>query len=278
MAEGMHVRVYHEDLIEHFPAIWDDNPALATWLRLLVVADKLWPSPGEMPQGVSRTALAKLVEVGLVQLLPKHRYRIRGLDADRSRRRDAAKHAADERWSGRSADGIAESNAPRNASAMPRTDGRARPQSVSVSVDPSSGEIGVPGEEGPDAVIAYHQLTGRFPVTRAKDWIDRLAKEYGHTPVTKAMVEAITADRDVHTLLSRTQDQLAIEAHAAQIRRSKHTALDDAEYDRVMADSMTDEQRATNRARLRAMLEETGVMAKIGGNRPSIRDLKGEPA
>jgi hypothetical protein len=145
MAEGSWVRVYHEDLIANYAVVWDDDRALAAWLRLLVLADKLWPSPAELPRGISRPVLDKLVKAKLVQLVVPHRFRLRGLDAQRQRQRDAAKVAADARWN---ADGNAERNAERipdpNAEAMPHADGGARPQSGLV---PPSGDSSAENEE-----------------------------------------------------------------------------------------------------------------------------------
>jgi hypothetical protein len=113
MAEGSFVRVFHEDLVANYDAIWSDDRSLATWLRLLARADKLWPSPAELPQGVSRTALQKLVDAELVDILPHHRYRVRGLDAQRNAQSNAARNAARIRW------GNADGNATGNAKSMP---------------------------------------------------------------------------------------------------------------------------------------------------------------
>lgn len=92
------VRVYHDDLQRDYEAVWDDDHLMATWLRLLVVADKLWPSDGEIPRGTRPRPLAALVKLGLVLPRPSHRFRLKGLDADRQRRVDAARYASGHRW------------------------------------------------------------------------------------------------------------------------------------------------------------------------------------
>ena len=115
-----YVRVYHDDLIRDYPAVYDDDMLLASWLRLLVVADAMWPTPPELPRSIKARPLASLVEIGLVVSLPGHRYRIRGLDAERSRRQDAARNAAASRWHSKG-------NAPGNAEVMPS---RAEPSRI----------------------------------------------------------------------------------------------------------------------------------------------------
>jgi len=129
MAEGAFVTVYHEDLIANYPGVWDDDRMLATWLRLLVIADKLWPSPADIPRGVRTRELAQLVKLELVQELPNHRFRLRGLDARRKRQQEIAKSAASARW-----------NAPRNA-----------PSNASASHAPNAGAM--PTRPLPDQTI-----------------------------------------------------------------------------------------------------------------------------
>jgi hypothetical protein len=92
------VRVYHDDLMHDYPAIWADDAALATWLRLLVLADKMWPTPPELPRSARGRGLARLVESGLVKQVSKHSFRIKGYDKERQSRQDAARNAAAVRW------------------------------------------------------------------------------------------------------------------------------------------------------------------------------------
>lgn len=73
-----------------FRAIYDDNNHLATWLRLLITADALWPASCELPAKARRRSLGALTESGLIEV-SGNRYRVHGLDAERGRRRDAAR-------------------------------------------------------------------------------------------------------------------------------------------------------------------------------------------
>jgi hypothetical protein len=184
VAEGSFVRVYHEDLIKNYEPIWDDDRALATWLRLLVLADKLWPSPAELPRRLSRASLDKLVKAKLVTLQPNGRFRIRGLDAQRQRQVDAAKKGAAARWSkddeppaddpddgaGDDAGGNAERNPPRNPTGnASATHARARPRSGHTLVGDSSASAHEAGTlrargagDGPWPVISLvERLSGR---------------------------------------------------------------------------------------------------------------------
>lgn len=97
-AERQYVRVYHDDLQRDYGTVWVDDAALATWLRLLVVADKMWPSIPELPRSVKPRPLGTLVEKKLVVLLPAHGYRIRGHDEERRKRQESARNAAGVRW------------------------------------------------------------------------------------------------------------------------------------------------------------------------------------
>jgi hypothetical protein len=105
-----YVRVYDDDLRRDYPQIWRDDKALSTWLRLLSLADKMWPTSPELPRTAGASSLAVLAESGLVELLPDHCYRIRGHDAERTARSNAASNAAASRWG----------NAGGNAEVMPR--------------------------------------------------------------------------------------------------------------------------------------------------------------
>lgn len=106
-------RLYHRFSAE-FPKIYADDHALASWVRLLLVADASWPMRPPLPRSVRAKALRCLVDAGLV-ILDGDAYTVRGLDAERTRRRDAARVGAAQRWqNGR--------NANADANAMPRRD------------------------------------------------------------------------------------------------------------------------------------------------------------
>ena len=112
MADRPFVRVYHADLIRDYPDVWDNDAALAAWVRLLVSADGSWPAPAELPRAAKDKAVATLVSSGLVIPDSAHRFRIKGMDAERIARADAGRKAAAKRWH-------SERNAEGNADPMP---------------------------------------------------------------------------------------------------------------------------------------------------------------
>ena len=83
---------------EKFTDVYPDDHAFALWGRLLLTADMAWPASASLPFGTRKVALAKLVAVRLVDILPGGRYRIHGLDTERGKRQQKAKEAAASRW------------------------------------------------------------------------------------------------------------------------------------------------------------------------------------
>jgi hypothetical protein len=101
---------------ERLADIYPDDRHLATWLRLLIAADAMWPAPADLPGSVRRASVKALEAAGVIELLPGGLFRFHGLDAERGRRRDAAASSSRNRWgSERSADGM-RSDTRRNAS------------------------------------------------------------------------------------------------------------------------------------------------------------------
>lgn len=141
-----YARFYYDEFIAEYPDIYADDAAFAAWMRLLTLAEKVWPALPELPRSVRMSALRKLVDAKLVLPVPNHCYRIRGLDAERSRRQGLAKSAADARWSANSS---ADGNADRTASAMPRRDEK----ETSTPLPPSRGGFRAEGTN-PRAVAA----------------------------------------------------------------------------------------------------------------------------
>lgn len=94
-----HVRVYYsirDD--ERFDTIRDDDHHLATWLRLLMAADAVWPASADLPATARKASVGALMSAGLVEALPGSRFRLHGLDAERDRRSAAPTQAARKRW------------------------------------------------------------------------------------------------------------------------------------------------------------------------------------
>ncbi len=117
-----YARFYYDDFIREYPAVYADDVAFSAWWRLLVMAEKMWPIQPELPRSVKPRALRTLVAAGLVMQCEQQCYRIRGLDAERTRRSGLARNAADARWNADgNAAGNADGSADGNAENMPST-------------------------------------------------------------------------------------------------------------------------------------------------------------
>lgn len=85
-------RIYHGIVDDpKFATIYDDDRRLATWLRLLIVAEQAHPASAYIPEGTNRAALKALCDVGLIDIGTGRRFRIHGLDAERTRRSESAR-------------------------------------------------------------------------------------------------------------------------------------------------------------------------------------------
>ncbi len=85
--ERKYVRVYYEIIDDpRFVGIFDNDHHLSTWLRLLLTADAVWPASAEVPRRIRQASFRALVDAGLVEWLSGDRFRIHGLDRERTRR------------------------------------------------------------------------------------------------------------------------------------------------------------------------------------------------
>ena len=156
-----YVRVYYNDLIRDYPEVWADNDLLATWLRLLSTADPMWPTPPEVPRSAKPSHLSKLVTSTLVEE-SMGRFRMKGLDAERTSRQDAARNAAAKRWH---SEGIA----PTDASPMPK-----RIRAEQTKDEPSNARESLPGDDGRADLEAFLLITRRAPTVRQRQLLDGL--------------------------------------------------------------------------------------------------------
>ena len=81
-----------------FADIYADDHHYACWSRLLMIADQAWPASAHIPATARKASVAKLAEVGLLDLLHDGRFKMRGLDKERAKRSDSARNAAAKRW------------------------------------------------------------------------------------------------------------------------------------------------------------------------------------
>lgn len=83
---------------DRFDGIYANDRHLATWLRLLIAADAVWPAPADLPRSARQSSVSALVRAGLIELCPGDLYRIHGLNAERMRRQTAGRAGASARW------------------------------------------------------------------------------------------------------------------------------------------------------------------------------------
>ena len=94
-----YVRVYYRIADDpRFESVYGCDAALAAWLRLLILADAVYPASAPLPRSVKPSGLRLLQEAGLVELLPRGQFRIHGLEKERERRSAAASQSAQLRW------------------------------------------------------------------------------------------------------------------------------------------------------------------------------------
>jgi hypothetical protein len=75
---------------EKFATIYNDDRHFATWVRLLIAADGVWPEPADVPLHARKASLRALADAGILDLLQGGMFRIHGLDKERGARRKKA--------------------------------------------------------------------------------------------------------------------------------------------------------------------------------------------
>lgn len=163
-----YVRVYQSVVDdEKFVTIYDDDHHFATWVRLLMAADAMWPASCPIPANARKASLRALCEAGIVDVQGS-RFRIRGLDKEREQRSESARNAAALRWH-------TERIPTPNADPMPS---RAEPSKA----EPSRAEQ--PREDRDDGradLEAFLLLTRRTPTPRQRKLLDGLLDRHDLT-------------------------------------------------------------------------------------------------
>ncbi len=259
-----------------FEAVWWDDQSLATWLRLLVAADMAWPASANLYDGVSRRALKRLVDAGLV-VLDRRQYRIKGLDREREKRSGQARAAVAARQDRREPppdasddDGLTpdvpRAYASTTNGATPDVPSQEEPRRAKPRRAEESARTDAVVYDTTDELDVWYRLTARAPSRQVTAWLGRLVADHGEDAVVASLVAAHGADPDLSTLLSRTQNRLWEAGHEAsrEGERARIAALElrkreDAERDARLA-AQTPEERAANVARVRAELVARGVL------------------
>ena len=182
---GPYSRVYWRIRADNrFVGIYTDNHHLATWLRLLIAADAVWPAPADLPRSARQASVTALESAGLIELLPGDLFRVHGLDAERERRASAGKAGAAARWKRPESD--------RNATALP-------PQSVTNASrakprrdEPSIAREGLPNLNSAVAKC-WEDATGRTVLASgsyAAEYLDDACRGHPPSEVAAAIIRA----------------------------------------------------------------------------------------
>jgi hypothetical protein len=203
-------RVYwsiNED--EKFDGIRDEPKLVGAWLLMLIAADQAYPSPAYLLPQVTRASVARLAEAGIIDILDGHRFRVRGLQAEREMRKALATTR------GPSGDRPVTVRSQPAATPVPKRD-------PNVDLDKTRRDETSQGQaEARDPADIYWQLTGRFPTEKALAWVDSLAEQYGAEAFITALVGAHVEDRSQQTLLGRAKDKLAADARKLDLKERR---------------------------------------------------------
>ena len=172
-------RIYHSIVDDpKFATVYDDDRRLATWLRLLIVAEQAHPASANIPHGTHRASVVALAEAGLIDLGTGARYRIHGLDSERQRRSDAARvgglasgrsRAVEQPLNGGSLSDRPESNLAEQS----RDETSKDEQSSSARADRN--------DDGREDLEAFLLITRKAPTSRQRALLDGLADRHDLT-------------------------------------------------------------------------------------------------
>lgn len=253
-AGGRYSRVYWQIVDdEKFATIYGNDCALATWLRLLIVADMAYPATASVPMGTSQRGMDALAAAGIIELVGRSRYRVTGLAAEREQRSGSARAAAEARW--RTADAPAMrphsgTDAPAPEPALLAEQSRAEHRKAE--------QVAPHADADDDHLDAYYRLTGSWPSRKVTPWLNEMADAHGAAAVSAALAAEITSDEDRRTLLSRTEARLQRLQHE-QNRAAERRAAERAAQERRQIEQMPEEQRQANVLRLRQMMASAGL-------------------
>lgn len=263
-----YVRVYYRITDDpKFAEVYDDDAALATWLRLLINADAMFPAAAPIPAGTDPEVLAKLIELEVVDPVGSTRYRIHGLESERTRRSEAGRANASKRWTKPDATAMPP-HSDRNATAMrPHMPPHSGPimqtdalRSSPIRATPSLAEPmrADAREDTPDVMDVWYRLTGSWPSPKVTPWLNQLGSDYGEAEVIIAIAEEWKLDPDRATVIGRARDRLAKARHDAGKAAEKAQAERETR-ERQAIEEMPEEQRAANLRRLREMMRDAGL-------------------
>jgi hypothetical protein len=196
----------------------------ASYTRLLMDAEGIYPASASLPLWLKRHAKTQLVADGIIELRPHDGYVIHGLANERERRSGQARENVGKRWEREYGTPVIQPYSDSNTVAFDPV----------ILAEPSRDEPSqAETDSGPGA---YYSVTMRYPQMGSAlyDWTTRLGAEYGVEPFRHALASEMRRDHSLRTLLSRTEAALAQAADRAQ------KSLHEIEADRRAAQTARD--------------------------------------
>lgn len=211
-ADRPYVRVYQSVRTdEKFQAVYDDDRALAAWVRLLLDADLAYPAQANLPAGLSRHARQVLTTAGVL-ISDGRRYTLSGLVKEREARKSRYGKDGEGRPRYSSDDGGKSDSDFSTTPVGARGRGSDSDSSSSESLEGGAG--GNRDLDELDGPLAYYEVTTRYPSHNSElhAWTTALAEGYGAPTFQRALAEEFRANHRLNDLLSRTESRLAMAA------------------------------------------------------------------
>lgn len=201
MAEGRYVKIYQSIVDDPmFERVYTNDHAFAVWVRMLMLADVIYPIRPPMP---SRNPTVRLlIEVGLVVERPLNTYSVRGLEAERERQSEQGRRAANMRWhSGRTARAM-----PPEPKTEPERDISGSQPEKDISGSQQAGRGPAPATNGkPSAIWTCAKLTKRDPSNNIVQWVRELELKFGTDRVIEAMELVWKRERRYNGFIKRVE-------------------------------------------------------------------------
>ncbi len=227
-----HSRVFF-DIAAEYPAVYADDGAFATWVRLLMIADGLWPVPAVLPRSVQQEPLETLVTAGLISVSGDH-FEVKGLHKMRQAEHEQQAANAKKRWeSERNATASATAPTPVMPSKAKQSKQSRASNALSLVDNSSVEESDDNGDSGveratlmPEVMALAEDLTGtpyamKSPFSGWADSVWELISRHGWPAVEQAM--RLVAERigrpTIKELVRGTEEAMARRVDTADLHR-----------------------------------------------------------
>jgi len=178
---------------ERFDGIRESERYMGAWTILLIAADMAYPAPAYVPPTISKPSLTALIGSGLVEQLAGGRFRIHGLEAERTRRSEAARAGGFAR--GRNADAVQVPSI-RSADAQQAQSERAarrvldEAETSKTPIPPPSGGHGLRSTgENPRAIAARAEAARLAEIEDRKEAVRQIRQRYYRGEITEAQLK-----------------------------------------------------------------------------------------